>query len=274
MFTDDVASGTINENISFGFHADGAASREMLATMRRLERRESRLWSSAIAVIILSAIGILSFALPTLFSRPTSFSTVFLDYPVQWLFGLVLVFNVCLLYEQVQIHRIRHELSVKLYELSVIDPLTGLFNRRYVEHRLEEELARCHRHGSGLTVILFDLDALKHINDEHGHSTGDEVLKAFAERLKAATRGSDVAARYGGDEFLLLLPDCKPDGVRYVLNRLGGLYIGANEDKLPISCSAGWADYIPGESLAAILKRADTALYANKRKLTLVPTTG
>jgi diguanylate cyclase (GGDEF)-like protein len=119
-------------------------------------------------------------------------------------------------------------------------------------------------------VILFDLDGFKQINDEHGHATGDDLLKAFAERLKAATRGSDVAARYGGDEFLLLLPDCEPDGVQYVLKRLQGLHMDANEERLPISCSAGWADYTPGESLAGVLKRADAALYANKRKLPVV----
>jgi diguanylate cyclase (GGDEF)-like protein len=257
----------MNENISLGFDATGVAGKQMPATIRRIERREWRLWSSAVVVTILSAIGMVSFALPTLFSRRETFSAFFLDHAVHGLFGLVLVFNICVLYEQVQIHRIRHQLADQLYELSVLDPLTGLFNRRYIEHRLEEGIARCQRLGSPLTVILFDLDAFKQINDEHGHASGDDVLKAFAERLKAATRGSDVAARYGGDEFLLLLADSKPDGVQYVLKRLSGLHIEANKEKLPISCSAGWADYVPGESPAGVLKRADAALYVNKRKL-------
>ncbi|HXQ26259.1 MAG TPA: GGDEF domain-containing protein [Candidatus Acidoferrales bacterium] len=256
----------MNENISPGSDATGIASKPVLAMMRRIENREWWVWSSAMAVTILSAIGMVSFALPTPFGRPESLSAFFLDHAVRWLFVLVLVFNICVLYEQVQLHRIRYELADQLYELSVLDPLTGLFNRRYIEHRLQEEIARCQRLGSPITVILFDLDALKQINDEHGHAAGDNVLKALAERLKAATRGSDVAARYGGDEFLLLLADCKPDGVQYVLKRLSGLHIETNKEKLPISCSAGWADYIPGESLAAILKRADAALYVNKRK--------
>jgi diguanylate cyclase (GGDEF)-like protein len=257
----------MNENISPRSDATGVASKQMLATMRRIEKREWWLWSSAFAVSILSAIGMVSFATPPPSARPEGFSAFFLDHAVHWLFGLVLVFTICVLYEQVQIHRIRHDLADELYELSVLDPLTGIFNRRYIEHRLEEEIARCQRLGSPLTVILFDLDALKQTNDKHGHATGDDVLKAFAERLKAATRGSDVAARYGGDEFLLLLADCKPDGVQYVLKRLSGLHIEANKEKLPISCSAGWAEYIPGESLATVLKRADEALYVNKRKL-------
>lgn len=98
-----------------------------------------------------------------------------------------------------------------------------------------------------MTVILFDLDGLKQINDEHGHAAGDGALKAFADRLRAATRGSDVAARYGGDEFVLVLTECKPDGVQYILKRLKGLRVETAKGTLPISCSIGFSDYVPGE---------------------------
>jgi len=246
--------------------APGTASKEMLAMMRSIDSREWWLWVSNIAVTILLAFGILSFALPSSFPLSGSFSAFFQSHAARGLFGFVLLFNIYVLYEQTQIHRIRHEMADQLYRLTVLDPLTGLFNRRYVEHRLEEEMSRSQRHGSPLTVILFDLDAFKEINDEHGHGVGDEVLKSFADRLKSATRGSDVAARYGGDEFLVVLPDCKPGGVQYVLQRLTGIHVEAEPPKrLPVSCSAGWADYTPGETMTAVLKRADLVLYKNKR---------
>jgi diguanylate cyclase (GGDEF)-like protein len=244
----------------------GVASKQVLATMRRVDRREWWLWSSAISVTILLAMGIGSFALPALFSGPDGLDSFFLpDGAVRGLMGLVLIFNVYVIYEQLQIHRLRRELANQLYEMSVLDPLTGLFNRRYIQHRLEEEIARSQRHGTPLTAILFDLDGFKEVNDEHGHVAGDDLLKAFAEQLKRATRGSDVAARYGGDEFLAILSDCEQGGVQYVLQRLTGLRVQTHNGNLPVFYSAGWTNYVLGETLEEFLKRADKALYADKR---------
>jgi two-component system, chemotaxis family, sensor kinase Cph1 len=132
-------------------------------------------------------------------------------------------------------------------------------------HRLDEEVARCRRHGSPLTVIALDLDCFKQINDQHGHATGDYVLKIFGEQLRRATRGSDVVARYGGDEFLAILPDCDRRQIQHVLDRLNGLHAKTDESKIEIRYSAGWTYYIPGESVDDLLKRADEMLYVNKR---------
>ena len=110
-------------------------------------------------------------------------------------------FSLYVVYEQVQINRIRHEFAQNLYNMAVIDPVTNLFNRRYVKHRLEQEILRSERYGTPLTVMVLDLDSFKQVNDTYGHAVGDYVLKTFGEQLKRATRGSDVAARYGGDEF-------------------------------------------------------------------------
>jgi diguanylate cyclase (GGDEF)-like protein len=247
------------------FDAAGAASKHVLVTMRNVDRREWWLWSSAISVTILLVTGVASFTMPAVLSGTDSFSSFFLDHAIRGLVALVLLFNFYVIYEQLQIHRLRRSLANQLYEMSVLDPLTGLFNRRYVQHRLEEEIARCQRHGTPLTAILFDLDAFKEVNDEHGHPVGDDFLKAFAEQLKKATRGSDVAARYGGDEFLVILSDCREGGVQYVLKRLNGLQVATTNATLPVYYSAGWTDYVLGESLAEFLKRADRALYLDKR---------
>jgi len=87
-------------------------------------------------------------------------------------------------------------LAEEFHKLAFLDPLTGLFNRRYIEQSLVQEIARCQRHESALTVMLFDLDSFKEVNDAYGHSAGDRALTEFAERLRKATRGADVAGRY------------------------------------------------------------------------------
>jgi len=126
-------------------------------------------------------------------------------------------------------------------------------------------VARTQRSGLPLTVIMLDLNGLKYVNDKYGHAAGDELLKYFALRLNKAIRGSDLAVRQGGDEFMLLLPECKPDEVRHVLGRLSGMKIDVGGETLPLAFSAGWANFVSGERPEELLKRADEALYVNKR---------
>jgi diguanylate cyclase (GGDEF)-like protein len=245
--------------------ASAVANERILADLRKVDRREWWLWSSAMSVTLVLAIGIASFAVPALLSGFDRGYAFFLNDAVRGLFGLVLVFNLYVVYEQVQINRIRRAFADDLYQMAVVDPVTNMFNRRYILHRLEEEIARCGRRGSPLTVIMLDLNCFKAINDDHGHALGDDVLRIFGEQLKRATRGSDVAARYGGDEFLVMLPDCNSAQIKYVLDRLSGLHVKTSQSKIDIRYSAGWAVYIPGESLDHLLKRADDLLYENKR---------
>jgi two-component system cell cycle response regulator len=194
------------------------------------------------------------------------------------LVGLVLLFNVYTVYQQLQIHRIQSNLSdqvealskmevrtEEVYKLAVLDPLTGLHNRRSGEQRLAEEISRAQRHGRPLTILLLDLNGLKHLNDKFGHAAGDELIRQFAARLNKAIRGSDLAVRLGGDEFLVLLPECKPDEVRHVLGRLSGLNVDRNGQSIALSFSAGWTNFKPGESPEDLLQRADELLYVNKR---------
>lgn len=234
-------------------------------SMRGIERREWSLWCSAVLITLLLTVGIASFILPSALARLDAFSTFSLEQVVRGLLALVLLFDVYVIYEQVQINAIRRQLTEEIYKLSVLDSLTGLFNRRHIEERLADEMARSRRHGHTLMVILFDLDSFKEVNDTYGHIVGDTVLQAFAERLKRATRGSDMAGRYGGDEFLAVLPECKADGVQYVLNRMNELVVEQDGRVIPVCSSTGWTEHVPGESLIEFLKRADVALYNNKR---------
>ena len=241
------------------------ANEGMLPNMRQIDRRERWLWSSAISVTWLLALGMAYFAVPALTMVLANFHAFFLGQALRGLIGLVLIFDVYVVYEQVHINRIRGEFADSLYKMAVRDPVTSMFNRRYIVHRLEEEIARCQQQGTPLTLIALDLDCFKEINDEYGHAFGDQVLRNFGEALQRATRGSDVVARYGGDEFLAMLPHCNVAQIRHVLDRLNGLCVETSASTIAIRYSVGWTDYIPGESLDDLLKRADAMLYANKR---------
>lgn len=239
---------------------------EVESSTRRIDSRQWWLWSSAMAVTTLLAIGIASCAVPAAIVGPLGLSQFLFNDAVRALLAFVLVFNAYVIYEQIQIHRLRREMVEQMYSMAVLDPLTSLFNRRHIQHSLEAEIARAQRNHSQLTVILFDLDCFKEVNDHFGHHIGDRCLRAFAERLKKATRGSDAAGRWGGDEFLVVLPECKVEEVQYVLKRVKGVDIDFDGEKLPVLFSAGWADYFPGESPSEFIHRADLALYENKRR--------
>jgi diguanylate cyclase (GGDEF)-like protein len=253
-------------------------AKDIQLTMRRMDRREWWLWSYAFIITLLLLMAIASFAFPALLTGIDNDYSFLLNQAVRGLVGMVLIFNVYVIYQQLQISRIRRQLTdqvfavdkvevlaQEVYKMALLDPLTGLFNRRYIEQRLEDEIKRSERHGRALSVILFDLDEFKQVNDTYGHGAGDALLKAFADRLSKATRGSDASARYGGDEFLVVLPECKPENVQHVLKRLEGIRVEVEAHSLPIALSAGWAELLSGESAKDLLARADAALYSNKR---------
>jgi two-component system, cell cycle response regulator len=205
----------------------------------------------------------------TLFSRLHTPST---------LVEVLLLSYVYMIHQQLQIHRIRRSLADQLiaqskmekraketYKMAVLDPLTGLHNRRSGEERLTEEMSRAERYGRPLALLLFDIDGLKQVNDKFGHPAGDRVIKYFAERLQKAIRGSDLAVRLGGDEFLVLLPECSVDQVQHVLGRLCGMSIDLDGDMILLTFSAGWSVYSPRELPEDLMQRADAALYISKR---------
>ena len=243
-----------------------------------LDKKQWWLWSTTVAVILLLTLAVASFAFPAMLTREEATYSFYLNQAVRALVGLVLVFSVYLVYQQVQLSRLRLEvadqmqslakvetLASEVYKLAALDQLTGLYNRRSGEQRLAQEISRAQRHGRPLTVLLMDLDGLKQINDRHGHAAGDTVLKGFADRLQRAIRGSDLAVRLGGDEFMALLPECRAEEVRHVLARLEGLEFEFDDQKLRLQYSRGWTDDAPGETPQELLKRADGALYENKR---------
>jgi diguanylate cyclase (GGDEF)-like protein len=163
--------------------------------------------------------------------------------------------------------------NARLYEralhLAFTDNLTGLYNRRYLLDQLDREFARAARNGSSISLVMIDLDELKKINDQFGHNEGDVVLRKVGRILKQNTRASDVAARWGGDEFVLLAPDTDSKSAYVVAERIR-YHVEHSPPKvagqeLIITISVGLVTY-PGyaSSVTELLKRADDAMYNAK----------
>jgi diguanylate cyclase (GGDEF)-like protein len=229
-----------------------------------IDRRNCWLWASA-SVLMLLLIG----------------SNSISQGHVTVLLGLTLLSLVCGC-QQMRIRSLREELSGKVerllsakahaedfQKLSMIDSLTGLYNRRFVEKHLEAEIARAHRLSRPLTLMALDLDRFKEVNDTLGHAAGDLVLKHFAGLLRNVIRASDVAVRMGGDEFLVLLPECTLDETKLLLPRLRNLKVEYEGMVINVEFSAGCASSTPGsrhwQSSEQLLNAADEALYATKR---------
>jgi diguanylate cyclase (GGDEF)-like protein len=156
----------------------------------------------------------------------------------------------------------------RIEELAELDELTGSFNRRCIMRMLDDEIARAHRTKTPFSVALIDLDWFKRINDAHGHPTGDEVLRTFAITVFANIRNIDRFGRYGGEEFLLILPETPRDAAARILDRqreiIADLDWSAFSPGMRVTISAGVATLAPEEAADALLARADSALYKAK----------
>ncbi|MHB8764036.1 MAG: diguanylate cyclase [Deferrisomatales bacterium] len=161
------------------------------------------------------------------------------------------------------------ELNGALQEASRTDPLTGLPNRRDMLERLAGELGRSARSGAPVAVLMADVDRFKAVNDTHGHEVGDLVLRSLAESLLANLRVYDSCARWGGEEFLVLLPETGLDAALAVAEKMRAQLADpapGRERPAPLATvSIGVAVHRPGEPLVALLRRADAALYEAKR---------
>ncbi|NJM13156.1 MAG: GGDEF domain-containing protein [Synechococcaceae cyanobacterium SM1_2_3] len=161
------------------------------------------------------------------------------------------------------------KLQEALREQAIRDPLTGLFNRRYLDETLPRELHRCQRQGEPLAAAMLDVDHFKRFNDAYGHEAGDAVLRAMGDLLNHSLRGGDIACRYGGEELTVILPGSTLEDARMRLDRMRQaimhmrvLYQGGD---LPvITVSIGVAAGEQEMDAAALLGRADAALYQAK----------
>lgn len=162
-------------------------------------------------------------------------------------------------------------MRISALERDVIrDPLTGLFNRRYLDAKLDEETGRSCKWGTPLSTLLIDLDHFKHINDTYGHAVGDQVIRHVSALLAGRVGADDTVVRYGGEEFLILAPnrdidECAALGERIRHDIAGDPLWLTDGRELPVTASLGAATFTVDESPARLLKRADDALYRAKR---------
>ena len=250
-----------NEQSDFG-------AAQIRSNLQKLERRDLWVWGNAVLIIL--ALSFAVFSLSWFLAGKKTFLGLDENFAVRVLLALVLVFTGLIIFQHLSFRRLQRELAEQQIQaevfrrLAMFDPLTGRYNRRFAEQRLKAEIARSERKGHALIVVLIDLNDFKQINDTYGHQTGDTVLKEFAKRLNRATRGSDLAARWGGDEFMMLLVDCEPAQLPSILGRLEGFSVEAHGRELPVALAVGWKSYKAGEQMSDLLEAADRMLYLNK----------
>jgi diguanylate cyclase (GGDEF)-like protein len=229
-----------------------------------------RRWTILTALILLFIAGYVTFGI----ANWSAYSTLRdLLVPGVFFFGAVFVWLVVTLSLQTAVDLKRVS---KLEQETITDPLMGIHNRRYLENRLEEEVARSTRYGLPLSVLLLDIDHFKKINDTYGHQTGDGVLNTLGRLIDSSIRESDIVARYGGEEILVIAPHTAVIGAGLLAERLRWLVEkaavadadpGAGRPDLYVTVSVGVASLTPEVSeVKLLLACADEALYKAKNE--------
>ncbi|HEV8468604.1 MAG TPA: GGDEF domain-containing protein [Candidatus Limnocylindria bacterium] len=158
------------------------------------------------------------------------------------------------------------EESQRAFRIAITDELTGLYNRHFLREQLNLANSLAPRHGRPYSVLAFDIDGLKSINDTFGHAAGDAALVAFASELRKAVRAEDVAVRLGGDEFLVLLPETSAEEAALVGERLLEALHSESRDDRVRGVSAGVVGWTPGSGAEDLMRRADALVYESKRR--------
>jgi diguanylate cyclase (GGDEF)-like protein len=171
---------------------------------------------------------------------------------------------------QLDLAHINHRLQqheAQIVASSLTDPLTGVGNRRRLEQALAAAVNYAHRTGTGLCAIMADLDHFKQVNDTYGHAAGDSVLTAFGDLLRRHTRAIDIVARFGGEEFVVLVPNTDLEHAVVIANRIRESLAACPIESLPepVTASFGVAEMAPDEPGSGLLRRADAAMYEAKR---------
>lgn len=160
--------------------------------------------------------------------------------------------------------------NARLYRLAITDPLTGVYNRQHLAERLKEEVDRAHRYRTPLSVLIVDLDHFKAVNDEFGHQGGDRAIEEVATRMTAVVREVDLVARYGGDEFVAILPNTGREGAERAAQRLlesiRATPVGTGRGEVTLTVTIGGSVLNRHEEARDLLARSDAALYQAKKE--------
>jgi diguanylate cyclase (GGDEF)-like protein len=240
----------------------------------KLESQKRELWVMIIFAASVVALGVLSLLVPTSFWH---FNILEVRFPPQVLFVLMLVMVVVALYvmrREVEVQKLRlsglQQTLVAQSEQAagMIDAVTNVFNRSFLKDLLQGEVLRAERNSRSLALLMCDLNNFKLVNDRYGHLMGDYVLSQMAGILKSCVRGSDYVIRYGGDEFLVVLPETDEKGGEIVKQRVQAKVEEWDRTNrvgdLPVSLSMGLYLHVPGQSAEQDVAEADARMYAEK----------
>lgn len=158
----------------------------------------------------------------------------------------------------------RKRMEDELERQATLDHLTGAYNRRAFDTALRQAICQAELSDETFSLLIFDIDHFKHVNDRHGHDTGDAILKQLADRVAGNLRSTDILSRWGGEECTILLPDTRLRGTRIFAERLRGQIAESRLNGLRVTLSMGITEYRPGDDMDSMLARADEALYRAK----------
>jgi diguanylate cyclase (GGDEF)-like protein len=255
-----------------------ARAEEIQQQIQQLTGRDWQLWSIGLLMIVVLTTGLLSLILPNLVwaQRVIHIEQAYLPQLFFGLISLILLFNLYLLSQKLTLNSTRRALinelvlNERLENLSLIDPLSQLMNRRALNEVIPREVARANRMGSPLTFMAIDIDNFKSINERFGSMEGNLVLVEFGRILKTVFRGADVVFRQGGDEFLVVMPETSEPEADFPLQRLHRIveeWNTNNEKDYKLSFSYGIAAYATGSDVADTLRTVDRKVYQKKHNL-------
>jgi diguanylate cyclase (GGDEF)-like protein len=245
---------------------------EIEQKIRALDWRDRQLWLIASLALLIISAGFLALLLPHILGQLSMVVAHDQNLPTLLvsLICLLVLLNIYLFRERNLLLASRRELILELQRAerrAHTDALTGVYNRRFMQDAIDREIELVKRNGNSLCLMLADVDDFKTFNTRYGHLAGDRILMEVAMLLRKNFRAADLIIRYGGDEFLVIMPDTNLDQGTIAIDRLEGLLVrwnGKEHREYTLSLSCGVATYSAGQSVEDMINRADTDLYVRK----------